>query len=187
MLIAGTDEAGRGPLAGPVSAAAVVFPEGYENKEIKDSKQLSAKKREILYDAILKDALAYSIICVGHHRIDRFNIREASRLAMKLAVKRVAQKCKVDLVRVDGNTPIVTHLPQQTVVGGDRKHVEISAASILAKVYRDRLMNVLDKKYPGYGLKKHAGYPTKDHKEAIAKLGPSKVHRKTFSGVKEHC
>ena len=185
MLVAGTDEAGRGPLAGPVAAAAVVFPEGYSNPMIRDSKQLSALKRELLFETIKRDALAWSIVCVGHHRIDRINIREASRLAMALAVKRVARKCAVDLVRVDGNVPIHSPLAQETVIGGDRKHVEISAASILAKVYRDRLMKILDEKYPGFGFEKHAGYPTASHREAIASLGPSPVHRRTFRGVKE--
>lgn len=187
MKTIGTDEVGRGPLAGPVTAAAVAFPEGYQNPEIKDSKQLSAKKRDELCEIIKRDALAWSIISVGHKRIDKINIREASRLAMSLAVKRVAAKCKADLVLVDGNVPIHTPLDQRTVVGGDRKHVEISAASIIAKVHRDNLMAVLDEKYPGYGFKKHAGYPTAAHKEAISKIGPSKVHRRSFSGVKEHC
>ena len=187
MLIIGTDEVGRGPLAGPVTAAAVVFPLDYKNAEIKDSKQLSAKKRELLYEKIKLDALAWSIVCVGHHRIDMFNIREASRMAMALAVNKVADKTNAGLVRVDGNVPICIELPQETVVGGDRKHIEISAASILAKVYRDRLMKVLDSKYPGYELGKHAGYPTKNHKQAIVSFGPSPIHRKSFRGVKEHC
>ena len=187
MLIIGTDEVGRGPLAGPVTAAAVVFPLDYKNAEIKDSKQLSAKKRELLYEKIKLDALAWSIVCVGHHRIDKFNIREASRMAMALAVNKVADKTNAGLVRVDGNVPICIELPQETVVGGDRKHIEISAASILAKVYRDRLMKVLDSKYPGYELGKHAGYPTKNHKQAIVSFGPSPIHRKSFRGVKEHC
>ncbi|MCB9029429.1 MAG: ribonuclease HII [Deltaproteobacteria bacterium] len=181
MRIAGVDEAGRGPLAGPVVAAAVVLPEGYLNQEITDSKKLSAKKRDILFEAITKNALSYSIVCVGHHRIDQLNIREATRVAMKLAVRRV----KAEKALIDGNVPIEIDIPQETVIGGDRLHQEISAASILAKVWRDRLMKCLDLKYPGYGLADHAGYPTKKHKEAIELIGPSKIHRKTFRGVKE--
>ena len=106
---------------------------------------------------------------------------------MALAVKRVAQKCPVGLVRVDGNVPIHTAIKQETVIGGDRKYVEISAASILAKVHRDRLMTILAEKYPGFGFEKHAGYPTAAHRQAIASIGPSPVHRRSFRGVKEFC
>jgi ribonuclease HII len=180
--ICGVDEVGRGPLAGPVVAAAVVFPENYINQDFKDSKQLSAKKREQLIETIKREALSWSIVAVGHHRIHQLNIREASRLAMSLAVARV----KADLILVDGNVPIYTNLPQKTVIGGDAKHVEISAASILAKVYRDQLMVILDRKYPGYGLATHAGYPTAAHRKAIAEIGPSRIHRVTFRGVKEY-
>ena len=182
MRVAGVDEVGRGPLAGPVVAAAVVFNQGYSNPEIKDSKKLSAKKRESLVERIKSDALDWSIVSVGHHRIEVLNIREASRLAMRLAVERVS----ADYVLVDGNTAIETNLPQKTVVKGDSLHVEIAAASILAKVWRDDLMAVLDKRYPGYELCKHAGYPTKLHKSQIAKIGPSPIHRKTFRGVREY-
>ncbi len=181
MIIAGVDEAGRGPLAGPVVAAAVVFPEGYKNPEIKDSKQLSAKKREHLVSIIKRDALDYAIIAVGHHRIDLINIRAASLLAMSLALKRVI----ADQVLIDGNALIETKLPQEAIIKGDQKFVQISAASILAKQHRDHLMEIIDQKYPGFNFKKHAGYPTKFHKETIAKIGPSPIHRKTFKGVKE--
>ncbi|MBX7145043.1 MAG: ribonuclease HII [Oligoflexia bacterium] len=180
--ICGVDEVGRGPLAGPVVAAAAVFEEGYCNPEIKDSKQLSPQKREQLVERIKADALGWAIVSVGHHRIEQLNIREASRLAMSLAVQRV----QADFVLVDGNVPIFTELPQRTVVKGDALHVEISAASILAKVFRDNLMKTLDLRYPGYELGHHAGYPTPKHKAAIARLGPSPVHRRTFAGVKEH-
>jgi len=182
MLIAGVDEAGRGPLAGPVTAAAVVFESGYKNPEIGDSKKLSAKKREYLVEVIKRDAVAWAIVSVGHHRIKEHNIREASRIAMALAVKRI----KADLVLVDGNVPIDISIPQETIIGGDALRVEIGAASILAKVWRDHLMNVLDRKYPGYGLAKHAGYPTKSHREAVKTNGPSKIHRADFRGVKEY-
>lgn len=181
-LIAGVDEAGRGPLAGPVVAAAAVFESGYNNSEIRDSKKLSAKKRETLFEIIRRDAAAWAIVAVGPRRIDDINIREATRLAMKLAVERI----HADIVLIDGNVPIETTLPQRTIVGGDALRVEISAASILAKVWRDRLMCILDTKYPGYGLARHFGYPTSSHRGAIAALGPSPIHRRTFAGVREH-
>lgn len=175
-LIAGTDEAGRGPLAGPVVAAAVIFPTDYKNQKITDSKQLSAKKRELLYEVIKQDALSWAIVAVGHKRIDLLNIRNASLLAMYLAVKRT----KAEEVWVDGNAEIPADLPQKAIIRGDQKHINIAAASILAKVYRDQLMTVLDKKYPGYNFSKHSGYPTKAHREAISVLGASKVHRQSF-------
>ncbi|MFM1847815.1 MAG: hypothetical protein RL417_1289, partial [Pseudomonadota bacterium] len=127
-------------------------------------------------------ALSWAIVSVGHTRIEQINIREASRLAMSLAVKRVT----ADLVLVDGNVSIETALPQRTVVQGDQKHVEISAASILAKVFRDELMCRLDEKYPGFGFSTHAGYGTAAHREAIARLGPCPIHRRSFRGVKEY-
>jgi ribonuclease HII len=179
MLICGVDEAGRGPLAGPVVAAAAVFDEGYQNQRIRDSKQLSAKQRDILYDVVQSEAISWAIVAVGPRRIEALNILQATRLAMRLAVKRVA----ADLVLIDGNQPIDITLPQRTVVGGDRLHVQISAASILAKVWRDRLMETLGAKYPGYGFEKHSGYPTPSHKPAILEIGPCRVHRKTFAGV----
>ncbi len=179
--ICGVDEVGRGPLAGPVVAAAAVFPEGYRNPNIRDSKQLSAKKRDYLIEVIRAEALAWKIIAVGHTRIDRLNILQATRLAMKLAVERLP--LRPDLVLVDGNVPIDIPHPQRTVVKGDSLHVEISAASILAKVWRDHLMEVLDTKYPGYGLAGHAGYPTASHRAALLALGPSRIHRRSFRGV----
>ena len=183
MLIAGVDEAGRGPLAGPVVAAACVLPEQFSNSEITDSKKLTAKKREQLFEIIRCEAVSYAIVAVGHHRIDRHNIREATKIAMKLSVERI----QADHVLIDGNMEIPISLPQTTVVKGDLKHIQISAASILAKVWRDKLMKILDQKYPGYDLGKHAGYPTKAHKQAVSILGPSKIHRRTFRGVKEYC
>ena len=123
MLVAGVDEVGRGPLAGPVVAAAVVFEAGYSNKQIKDSKKLSAKSRELLVEVIKNDCLDWAVVAVGHRRIDNLNIREASKLAMSLAAKRI----KADLLLIDGNMPLNTKLKQETVVGGDSLHVEISA------------------------------------------------------------
>ena len=181
MRIAGVDEVGRGPLAGPVVAAAVVFKSGYKNENIRDSKKLSAKDRESLVDTIKKDCLQWSIISVGHHRINSLNIREASKVAMSLAIRRV----EADLVLVDGNMAIYTERRQRTVIGGDDLHVEISAASILAKVWRDDLMKTLDSRFPNYGFAQHAGYATKFHREAIKHHGPCLIHRRTFGGVKE--
>ena len=181
VLVAGVDEVGRGPLAGPVVAAAVVLPEGFTNPGIVDSKKLKASQRESAAEIIRKNALSWSLIAVGSRRIDKINIREATRLAMSLAVRRVS----ADRVLIDGNMPIHTELPQETVVKGDAKHIEIAAASILAKVYRDNLMKTLDEKYPGYNFSKHSGYPTKAHKAAVAELGPCPVHRVSFRGVKE--
>lgn len=180
-LIAGLDEAGRGPLAGPVVAAAVVFEEGYRNPDLRDSKQLSAEEREHLVEHITRDAHGWAIVAVGHERILRHNILRASLLAMKLALCRV----RADHVVVDGNQRVDTHLPQEVIVGGDALRVEISAASILAKVYRDWLMRTLDNRYPGYGFARHAGYPTPTHRAAIAALGPCRVHRRAFRGVRE--
>ena len=178
---AGVDEVGRGPLAGPVVAAAVVFYEGYAHSEIRDSKKLSARQREQLVDTIKGASAGWAIVAVGHRRINELNIRAASRLAMSLAVRRVA----ADLVLVDGDMQIDTPLPQRTIVGGDNLRVEIAAASILAKVYRDQLMDVLDRRFPGYGFSGHAGYPTSGHRRALAALGPCPIHRRHFRGVRE--
>lgn len=183
MRIAGVDEVGRGPLAGPVVAAAVVFKKGYKNSDIQDSKQLTAKRREELVEVIKRDALDWSIVAVGHRRIAIHNIRGASLLAMSLALARV----KADRVLIDGNACIQTHLPQEAVIGGDALHVQISAASIIAKVWRDKLMRTLDVRFPGYSFARHAGYGTKEHRDAIARLGPCPVHRLSFRGVREYC
>lgn len=180
MLIAGVDEAGRGPLAGPVVAAAVVFQDGYSNDKIRDSKQLSSQKREQLVELIKSHAASWAIVSVGHERIRELNILQATRLAMRLAVQRIS----ADLVLVDGNTRIDISQRQETVIGGDRLHVQISAASILAKTYRDWLMQLLERRYPGYGLGKHMGYGTSAHRSAILELGASRIHRSTFAGVR---
>lgn len=185
-MIAGADEAGRGPLAGPVVGAVVVLPKDFADARIKDSKQLSAKKREYLSEYIKEIAVAYSIVAVGQVRIEKINIREASRLAMGLALDRVRKQIEPDMLLVDGNMPLFTDLPQRAVVQGDRLHVQISAASILAKTWRDNLMKKLDGKYPGYDFGKHSGYPTLKHRSFIAALGPCPVHRKTFRGVAEY-
>jgi ribonuclease HII len=156
-----------------------VLPEDFSDQRIKDSKALSTQQREKLFDYIRETSLAWSIVAVGPRRIEQLNILQATKLAMKLAVERV----EADLVLVDGNQPIVCSRPQRTVVGGDRLHVQISAASILAKVWRDRLMCQLAQRYPGYGFDKHSGYPTPAHKAALRELGASRIHRRTFAGV----
>lgn len=191
-FVVGVDEAGRGPLAGPVTAACVTFPTGYENTHIRDSKKLSSAKREKLYNDIVNDCTGYSVVSVGQRRIEYLNIRSASLLAMSLAVNRLFDKLaplyehKLRLrLLIDGNAPIESRFPQKTIIGGDAKILSISAASILAKVTRDRLMNSLQKYYPGYEFSLHKGYPTSLHKQKIAELGPSPVHRRTFKGVKE--
>jgi ribonuclease HII len=182
LLIAGVDEVGRGTLAGPVVAAAVVFEPGYINPEIKDSKKLSEKKRDLLCEVIKREARQWAIVAVGPRRIERLNIHRASLLAMSLALQRV----KADKVLVDGPHRIYTDLEQEPVIGGDSIHVSISAASIIAKVWRDRLMCDLAQIYVGYGFEQHVGYATPNHKAAIAALGPSPIHRATFAGVREH-
>ena len=190
-IIAGADEAGRGPLAGPVTGACVVLPVGYEHKYLKDSKKLTALQRESAFVDIVNSALAFSVVCVGNRRIDLINIRQASRLAMKLAAFRVHRQLFGEAIinpnfwlLIDGNMGLDTGFNETTIIKGDAKVKEISAASILAKVTRDWLMSVLDNKYPGYGLNGHKGYPTKAHLNSISTLGPTCVHRKTFKGVK---
>lgn len=183
---AGVDEAGRGPLAGPVTAACVVLPLGYSHLQITDSKKLTEKSRELLYPEIVSAALAWSVVSVGQHRVDRFNIREATRIAMAHAARRVKQQIQEPLhFLVDGNMTMRNNFPQTAIVKGDSKVLSIAAASIIAKVTRDRLMKRLDETYPGYGLAGHKGYPTKKHRELIKELGPSPIHRKTFGGVRE--
>lgn len=180
--IIGIDEAGRGPLAGPVVAAAAVFSSDYLHKEITDSKKLSRKTRDRLYSEIQAQALDWAIAAVSPQEIDRRNIREATKWAMSLACEAVSG----ERVLIDGNMLITTTRPQQAVIGGDALHVQISAASILAKVWRDRHMEELGECYPAYGFSAHNGYPTKTHREAIARHGVSPVHRKTFAGVREY-
>ncbi len=177
-LIAGVDEAGRGPLAGPVCAAAVILPEDLVIEGINDSKKLTEKKREKLFDIIIENAVAYSIEFSSPDVIDKINIRQATSLAMHNAVKNL--ETATDFVIVDGNDNIPFDIPYRYVVKGDAKSQTIAAASILAKVSRDRLMVELDKEYPEYGFAKHKGYGTKAHCEAIQKYGVLEIHRKSF-------
>ena len=177
QAICGIDEAGRGPLAGPVCAAAVILPFGCTIDGLNDSKKLTEKKREQLFDTIQEQALAYAIALVDHETIDRINILEATYVAMQQAVERLHPAA--DYALVDGNRSKGLVIPHQCVVGGDAKSPSIAAASILAKVTRDRLMLEQDALYPAYGFAKHKGYGTKAHYQAILEHGPSPIHRMT--------
>ena len=176
--ICGCDEAGRGPLCGPVVAAAVILPLGIEIEGLNDSKKLTEKKREKLFDIIKEKAIAYAIAEASPEEIDEINILNASMLAMRRAVE--ALPVKADFALIDGNCSRGFEIPTETVVSGDAKSCSIAAASILAKVTRDRGCIDLDREYPMYGIAKHKGYPTKDHMNAVREHGPSPIHRKTF-------
>lgn len=177
-LICGLDEAGRGPLAGDVYAAAVILPDGYIPEGLNDSKKLSEKKREKLFDEIQENALAFAIKAATPEEIDEINILNASLLAMRRAVE--ALEIAPDYLLVDGNVYRSFSHPGRAVVKGDALIPAIAAASILAKVARDRSLYELDRLYPEYGFAKHKGYPTAAHREAVLKYGPSPVHRKSF-------
>lgn len=178
-VIAGVDEAGRGPLAGPVCAAAVILPQDFYMEEINDSKKLTEKKREKLYDVIIENAISYSIQFADVAYIEENNILQATFHAMKKAVEGL--KITPDYVLVDGNRTQGIEYPTECVVGGDAKSQSIAAASILAKVTRDRYcLEVLDKKYPEYFFAKHKGYGTKLHTEKLKELGPCPEHRLSF-------
>ena len=177
-IICGCDEAGRGPLCGPVVAAAVILNPNEEIEGLNDSKKLTEKKREKLFDVIKEKALAYAIAEASPEEIDEINILNASMLAMRRAVE--ALQIKADFALIDGNCSRGFTIPTQTVVKGDALSSSIAAASILAKVTRDRQCIELDKQYPEYGIAKHKGYPTKDHMDAVRLHGPSPIHRKTF-------
>lgn len=176
--ICGIDEAGRGPLAGPVCAAAVILPFGCEIDGLNDSKKLTEKKREALFEVVQERALAYSIALVDHKIIDEINILEATFLAMRQAAEGL--QIPADYALVDGNRSKGLSIPHECVVGGDAKSPSIAAASILAKVTRDRLMLDYAAQYPEYLFEKHKGYGTKAHYEAILAHGPSPIHRMTF-------
>ena len=178
-VICGVDEAGAGPLAGPVYAAAVVLPMGLVIEGLNDSKKLTEKKREKLFDVICENAIAYAITSVSEQEIDEINILNARMLAMDRAIK--ALKIKADFALIDGNRNKGIECPNEMVVGGDAKSASIAAASILAKVSRDRYVTeVLDKEYPAYAFAKHKGYGTKLHIEMLDQFGPCPAHRNTF-------
>jgi len=179
-IVCGTDEAGRGPLAGPVVAAAVVLPDGLILEGLDDSKKLTEKKRERLYDEIISSAVAYGIAEASPAEIDEINILNASLLAMRRAVEIVKKTVSPSVVLIDGNRQTDFGVPSFTVVKGDAKSQSIAAASVLAKVTRDRQMVALDEQYPVYGFRKHKGYPTLDHMVALYEHGASDIHRRSF-------
>ncbi|HOW57096.1 MAG TPA: ribonuclease HII [Smithellaceae bacterium] len=177
-LIAGVDEAGRGPLAGPVVAAAVIFPVDYQNSKINDSKRLSAVMRESLYDVIRNDAIAVGVGIADTDVIDKINILQASLQAMREAVLDLAKP--VEFLLVDGLYRVALPVPQKPIVKGDSLSVSIAAASIIAKVSRDRIMDDYHRQFPQYDFKKKKGYGTKKHCEAIREFGLCKIHRRSF-------
>ena len=178
-LICGVDEAGRGPLAGPVCAAAVILPEGLEIEGLNDSKKLSEKKREALFDVITEKAVAYCVAYGTLEEIEEKNILQATFLAMNRAIDNL--QVKADFALIDGNKiPVNIKVPAAAIVKGDAKSMSIAAASVLAKVSRDRLMAEYDKKYPEYQFAKHKGYGTKLHTDLIKQYGPSDIHRISF-------
>lgn len=178
-LVCGVDEAGRGPLAGPVCAAAVILPRGLEIEGLNDSKKLTDKRRRELYDVICEEAVAYGIAFASEKEIDEINILQATFLAMNRAVEQLS--LRPDLALVDGNRePNFNGIPVKTIIKGDSLSANIAAASILAKVSRDRLMEEYDKTYPVYGFSVHKGYGTKAHYSALVEHGPCEIHRLTF-------
>lgn len=179
-LIGGVDEVGRGPLVGPVVAACVILPDKFELDGLTDSKKLSEKKREILYDKIIKQALSIGIGIIDEKKIDEVNIYEATKLAMKKAIANC--DLKPEHILIDA-MPLELDIPTTSIIKGDLKSITISAASVIAKVTRDRMLIELDKKYPMYDFKNNKGYPTKKHLDAIDKYGIIEEHRKSYSPV----
>jgi ribonuclease HII len=181
LHIAGLDEVGRGPLFGPVVAAAVILAPGFRLDGLTDSKKLSEKKRNQLDVEIRANAVAWAIAAVNAETIDRINIRRASLLAMRRAVEQLA--FSPDFLLIDGRDTIDWNCPQQAVIRGDAISLSIAAASVLAKVHRDRLLVDFDREFPGYGLAQHKGYPCPAHKEALERLGPTPLHRRSYRPV----
>lgn len=185
LLIAGVDEAGRGPLAGPVYAAAVIFPPDYENEDINDSKKLTAKEREALFPVIEEHALAYGIASVSAEEIDEHNIYEATKICMKKALAQI--QISYDMIITDAMPLLGVGHPLLALVKGDAQCLNVAAASILAKVSRDRYMTQLEEQYPSFHFSVHKGYGTKQHLEELRRYGPIEgVHRKSFSPVKDY-
>lgn len=176
--VCGVDEAGRGPLCGPVFAAACILPDGLVIEGLNDSKKLTEKKREKLFDIIKQEAVAYCIASASVEEIDELNILEADLLAMRRAIDGLG--VKADFALIDGNIARDFQIPAKAIVKGDATSMSIAAASVLAKVARDRICLDLDREYPQYGIAKHKGYGTKDHMDALRKYGPSPIHRKKF-------
>lgn len=182
-LICGVDEAGRGPLAGPVVAAAVVLPRGVRIEGLRDSKMLTEKRRSKLFDEIDGVALAWATGMVGPEKVDEINVLNATLLAMKEAVLKIEDR--FDLMLVDGRNEVPVKVSQRPIVKGDTLSANIAAASIMAKVTRDRIMIDYHEEYPEYNFIRNKGYGTVEHKAALLKHGPTPIHRKTFSGVRE--
>ncbi|MBC8316435.1 MAG: ribonuclease HII [Desulfobulbaceae bacterium] len=182
-LIAGVDEAGRGPLAGPVVAAAVILPDDCDYIRFKDSKKLTPARREKLYQVLYDMGIPIGVGSAGPEEIDDINILQASLLAMRRAVESLSGI--PDYILVDGKFPVPVSIPQKALIKGEQKSASIAAASIIAKVTRDRLMCELDEQFPQYNFCKHKGYPTKEHKQLIMQHGPCPIHRKSFRGVRE--
>lgn len=183
-IIGGTDEAGRGPLYGPVVAACVVLPKDFKLDGLNDSKKLSEKKRNLFYDYIISNTV-YGVGIVSSEEIDEINIYEASRKAMIIAIKEVQKQIPLEYVLSDA-MPIEIDIPVMPIIKGDAKSYTIAAASVIAKVTRDRLLYEIDNKYPQYGFKNHKGYPTKKHLEAINKYGIIDGYRKTYGPIKKY-
>jgi len=183
-LIGGVDEVGRGPLVGPVVAACCILPKGFRLDGLTDSKKLSEKKRNYYFEEIKKQAISFGIGIVDEKRIDEINIYEATKEAMYMAYNEANKKVKIDYILIDA-MPLVLDVPNTSIIKGDSKSISIAAASVVAKVTRDRMMYELDKKYPEYGFSNHKGYPTKKHIEAINKYGLIDGYRKTYGPVKD--
>ncbi|MEW6145428.1 MAG: ribonuclease HII [Thermodesulfobacteriota bacterium] len=178
---AGVDEAGRGPLAGPVVAAAVILPEAFSIPGLDDSKKLTHFQRVTILEQVVSSAVAFAVGIVSHEEIDNINILRASLLAMEIAVNKLERM--PDFLLIDGNQKTSLPIPQETVIKGDSRCCSIAAASIVAKVRRDEIMDRYHEQFPEYNFRSHKGYPTREHLEAIRKYGPCPIHRRTFRGV----
>ena len=183
-IIAGVDEVGRGPLIGPVVAACVVLPKKFKLEGLNDSKKLSEKNRDKYYDYIKEHALAYGVGIISPERIDEINIYEATKEAMKQAINETNKQLKLEHVLIDA-MKLDIDIPTTSIIKGDAKSISIAAASVIAKVTRDRMMYELDEQYPQYGFKNHKGYPTKKHLEALSQYGLINGYRKTYGPVKK--
>ena len=184
-FIAGVDEVGRGPLVGPVVAACVVLPEEFNLDGLTDSKKLSEKKRDYFFEEIKKQALGYGIGIIDEKKIDEVNIYEATKLAMKEAIKECQKMCKIEHILIDA-MPLQLDIPTTSIIKGDLKSITISAAAVIAKVTRDRMLYELDQKYPMYDFKHNKGYPTKKHLEAINTYGVLDEHRRSYGPVSDY-
>lgn len=179
QMVAGIDEAGRGPLAGPVVAAAVILPPDYKNRDINDSKLLSAVKREILYDIIRRDALSIGLGVIESSVIDAINILQATLMAMAEAISDLT--ITPDYLLIDGLQGVSVAIPQETIIRGDSLSISVASASIIAKVSRDKIMEIYHRQFPQYNFLKNKGYATAEHREAIRIYGACKIHRRSFS------